>query len=104
MTPVNGSAPLGHGRAGWEKYIAAMRARNVPDNALRWYVRHVERFHKIGGRGKLATRTRTDVERWLEQLGRDPAVKDWHFVQGVHALEIPGVSVRSPMDELGEAQ
>jgi integron integrase len=72
----------------WDKYISKTISYKVPEGALRWYVKHAEAFIAERRGGRLAMVSATDVEAYLEAIGRKRYMVDWKFRQVVDALRI----------------
>lgn len=72
----------------WDRFIAACRQERVPDRALRWYVVRIERFLAAHPGRDLAGFGALDLERYLQQAGRGPAVPAWMFRQLIHAQRL----------------
>jgi integron integrase len=81
----------------WDNYINKTKTYKVPDKSIRWYVRRAEEYIKANSSLRLAQHSATDVEKYLQNLGRNGRVSDWQFRQAVEALRILFVDmVRSP--------
>ncbi|NIP74174.1 MAG: integron integrase [Gammaproteobacteria bacterium] len=72
----------------WERFTAKLKAHGVKPTAWRWYVRHTEQYIKAHPDRRLAVHGAGDVERYLQDKGRNPRLKDWQFQQIVHALQV----------------
>jgi hypothetical protein len=53
-----------------ERFIDLARRNGVKDTAVRWYVRHAERYLKALSGKRLAEHRRKDVTGYLESVGR----------------------------------
>lgn len=58
------------------------------DSALRWYVRHAEKYLAYCESTPLAEHTAAHVDNYLREKGRNPNVERWQFLQIVQAIEI----------------
>jgi hypothetical protein len=72
----------------WDKYIAIARLYKVRDNALRWYVRHAERYIANFEDLPPGEHEAKQVEAYLRQKGRNPDIESWQYRQIVQAIEI----------------
>jgi integron integrase len=72
----------------WDQYIEILNHAAVPEKALRWYVKGVERFLSEHSRSSPATHDAATVEKYLAQAGRDGRLQGWQFRQLVHALQL----------------
>jgi len=72
----------------WDRFVERARKNGVTDRAMRWYVRHAERYLKAFPGKRLAEHDRRDVTGYLEALGRLDRIQDWQFRQIVAAVEI----------------
>lgn len=72
----------------WDEYIAISKRYKVRASALRWYVRHAEKYLSFCGGIPLAEHTAAHVDNYLREKGRNPNVERWQFLQIVQAIEI----------------
>jgi hypothetical protein len=72
----------------WRRFIDLARKKGVKDTAVRWYVRHAERYLKALSGKRLAEHTGADVTGYLESLGRIDGIEDWQFRQIVDAVQM----------------
>lgn len=72
----------------WDEYIAISKRYKVRDSALRWYVRHAEKYLAYCEEIPLAEHTAAHVDNYLREKGRNPNIERWQFLQIVQALEI----------------
>ncbi|VAW53810.1 Integron integrase IntIPac [hydrothermal vent metagenome] len=72
----------------WDKYIEKTILYKVSEDSRRWYVKHVEFFIKTRNGVRLASVSASDVETYLEVIGRKRYMVDWKFRQVVNALRI----------------
>jgi hypothetical protein len=72
----------------WERFIDLARKNGVKDTAVRWHVRHAERYLKALSGKRLAEHTREDVTGYLESVGRIDGIEDWRFRQIVDAIQM----------------
>jgi hypothetical protein len=71
-----------------ERFIDLERKNGVKDTAVRWYVRHAERYLKALCGKRLAEHTREDVAGYLESVGRIDGIEDWQFRQIVESVRM----------------
>jgi hypothetical protein len=83
----------------WDKYIAIARLYKVRDNALRWYVRHAERYIANFEGLPLGEHEPKQVEAYLRGKGRNPDIESWQYRQIVQAIEILFSKFLSPWAE-----
>ncbi|HHJ35079.1 MAG TPA: integron integrase [Gammaproteobacteria bacterium] len=80
----------------WEKYIDKTKCYGVKPDVVRWYVKHAERYIKAHD-SRLSIHTVQDIDKYLQEKGRNTRLKDWQFCQIVDALRILFTDVvRSP--------
>lgn len=72
----------------WDKYVEKTKNYHVPGNAVRWYVKHVERYIKAHAGHRLAQHTAQILSDYLDDLGRTARLSDWQFKQAIEALQI----------------
>lgn len=72
----------------WDKFIYKTRAYDVKPNAVRWYVRHAECYINAHKGIKLACHTQEQVEKYLNDKGRNSHVEGWHYKQIIISLKI----------------
>ena len=72
----------------WDNYVAKTRQYNIHANAVRWYVKHVERYIKAHPDQRLARHTAQNLSDYLDQLGRTGRLSEWQFKQAIDALRI----------------
>lgn len=80
----------------WDKYIEKTISYKVPENARRWYVRHIELFIKVHKGRRLAQLDASDIDVYLKGKGRNASMPDWRFSQIVDALRILFVDIVKP--------
>ena len=80
----------------WDKYINKTISCKVPDAARVYYVKHVESFIKAHPGRRLAELEGTDLEKYLNVIGRKPDYPDWRFRQVVDALRILYIEIIRP--------
>jgi len=72
----------------WDRYIALTKAYDINAETARWYVKHVERYIGENHKLRLVNHSSGNVERFLNELGRNKHIEDWQFRQAVDALRI----------------
>ena len=72
----------------WNRYIHAVEKSDVPEYQRRWYVIRAREYVKTNRDTPLRDQNPDYVSRYLEELGRKKHLKDWQFMQIVHALKI----------------
>jgi len=72
----------------WDNFINKSKGYGLKGEALRWSVRHAERYIKAHEGLRLAEHTPQQVEAYLDILSRKPALKDWQYKQIVKSLQI----------------
>ena len=71
----------------WDIYTKKSRYYGIPENLVRWYVVHVERYIKAHS-SRLKDHSADHVRHYLLEKGRNSYLKDWQFSQVVDALKI----------------
>jgi len=81
----------------WDGFSKVCRRAGVKDTAIRWYVVRIERYLEAK-RGRPASEHEVgDVQRYLEEAGRDASLPGWMLRQLAHALQLFfGELVRAP--------
>lgn len=72
----------------WDRYIQLARQEEVPEKALRWYVRRLEQYIQAHTDKPLRKHEASDVRDYLLQAGRSGGLQGWQFRQVVHALQL----------------
>lgn len=72
----------------WDKYIEKTKAYGVKVEVARWYVRHAEQYIDAHKDIRLSTHTESDLDLYLDEIGRNTRLKDWQFRQVIDALKI----------------
>jgi hypothetical protein len=72
----------------WERFIDLERKNGGKDTAMRWYVRHAERYLKALSGERLADHRREDVTGYLESVGKMDGIADWQFRPIVDAVQV----------------
>ena len=81
----------------WDKYMSITSSYDVPERARHWYVRHVEVFITAHPGRRLGGLDGSDIDKYLDTIGRNPDIADWRFRQVVDALRIVFIDiVKSP--------
>jgi len=76
----------------WEKYIKKSKRYGVKPKLVHWHVKHAELYiktHQI----RLKEHSALDVDKYLQDKGRNTVIKDWQYCQIVDALRILFVDV-----------
>lgn len=76
----------------WEKYIEKTKRYRIKPDVVRWYVKHAELYIK-SHESRLNSHTVLDVDKYINEKGRNIRIKDWQFCQIVDALKILFVDV-----------
>ena len=77
----------------WKKYLQILKDHEVPQSAMRWYVKRVEDYVKNYPEIKLSNHSNQLVTSYLEKLSRNPRITDWQFKQAVDALKVLFVEI-----------
>lgn len=72
----------------WDRYLLLARQADVPEKALRWYVRRVEQYIQAHTDKPLRKHEASEVKGYLLQIGRNADLQGWQFRQVVHALQL----------------
>ena len=76
----------------WEKFVTKSKLYNIRPDVARWYVKHAELYIKSHQK-RLNTHTAKDIDRYLQEKGRNTRINDWQFCQIVDALRLLFVDV-----------
>jgi integron integrase len=71
----------------WDKYIEKSKRYGIKQDFVRWHVKHAE-FYIKSKPAPLKTHTPQDLDKYLQDKGRNPKLKDWQFCQIVDSLHI----------------
>lgn len=72
----------------WDRFIDLARDANVPERALRWYVRRIEQYCAAHEDLPLRQHGPETVTAFLQKAGRSSTLQEWQFRQLVHALQL----------------
>lgn len=72
----------------WENYTHKLGSYNIKPGVRDWYVRHAQHYIAAQPERRLTTHTAADLEKYLQDKGRNPALTDWQFQQIVQALQV----------------
>ena len=78
----------------WNRYIHAVEKFDVPEYQRRWYMIRAKEYVKTNRDTPLRDQNPDYVSRYLEELGRKKHLKDWQFMQIIHALKILFVTMQ----------
>jgi len=76
----------------WEKYIEKTLSNNVPSDHVKWYVKHAEQYIKAS-QTRLRAHSGRNIDKYLQEKGRNPRLKVYQYRQIVDALKILFVDV-----------
>lgn len=76
----------------WEKYIEKSTRYGIKQDLIRWHVKHAELYIKAH-KTRLKEHTALDLDKYLQDKGRNRHLKDWQYCQIVDALRILFVDV-----------
>jgi site-specific recombinase XerD len=71
----------------WDQFIDLARDADVPERALRWYVRRIEQYCAAYANLPLRQHSPETLTAFLHKAGRSPLLQAWQFRQLVHALQ-----------------
>ena len=81
----------------WDTFITKSKSYGVTQQAVRWHVRHAERYINAHENLRLAEHTPQQIDSYLNTMSRMPQVKDWQYKQIIKSLQIIFVEiVQSP--------
>jgi len=72
----------------WQQYLRLLSSENVPENAHRYYVKHVEDLLKETDHTPLLNIRRDLVEAFLQKQADNPRIADWQFRQCIDAVRL----------------
>jgi hypothetical protein len=72
----------------WDRYIKNTIAYKVPETSCRWYVKRVEDYIRAYPDLRLNAHSALEVEKYLNDLGRQSQFTVWQFRQAVEAIKI----------------
>jgi integron integrase len=80
----------------WENYTSKLESYNIKPAVRQWYVRHAQHYIAANQERRLASHSETDLEKYLQDKGRNPDLKEWQFRQIVQALQVLFVEFVKP--------
>ncbi len=72
----------------FDNYLTLLNKNKVPEKQRRWYVRHVETFIRSQKGRKIKALSGTEVDAYLDMLGRQNRLNGWQFAQHIDAIRI----------------
>lgn len=72
----------------WDKYIDKAISYGIKPNATRWHVRHAEAYIKAHADKRLVQHSAHDVDKYLNDKGRNTRLDDWQYKQMVIAVKL----------------
>ena len=72
----------------WDNYIRKLRSIGIKEPALRWYVKHAERYIKAHQSLRLSDHTQQQLETYLDHICHNPRLQDWQIQQIIKSLQI----------------
>jgi hypothetical protein len=75
-------------RSFWDRYIKKVHESGTQPPFDRWMVKRAEQYIASFPGRKLAALEAGDVDRYLADLGKQAALKDWQFRQAIDAIRI----------------
>ena len=72
----------------WDKFIFQLKRCGIKDSTVRWYVIHAERYIKAHSNLRLSEHSRETMEDYLQEMARQPRLKDWQYKQIIKALQV----------------
>lgn len=85
ITPSTSSEQV---TAFWNRYFSVLRQFNVKEKSFTWYQRHIEALINTYPAIRLQAQAAENIQLYLEQLSRNPHIKDWQFSQKADALRL----------------
>jgi hypothetical protein len=80
----------------WENYTNKLESYKIKPTVREWYVRHAQHYVAAYPERRLASHTDADLEKYLQDKGRNIDLKDWQFQQIVKALQVLFVEFVKP--------
>jgi hypothetical protein len=80
----------------WEAYTRKLETYNIKPSTRTWYVRYAQNYIAAHPDRRLASHTDSDLEKYLQDKGRNPGLKDWQLQQIVRALQVLFVEFVKP--------
>ncbi len=75
-------------RAFWARFAEKVQKSGIKAPFDRWVVRRAEQYVASLGESRLADQRPADVDAYLSELGRNPAVKGWQVRQAADAIRM----------------
>jgi integron integrase len=72
----------------WDNFISKSKSHGIKDSAIRWHVKHAERYIKAHPESRLSDHLPEQVEAYLADMARNPRLKDWQYKQIIKSLQI----------------
>ncbi len=86
--PVNPSTQKDGIRSFWHRYTEMVSDSGVKTPCDAWMVRRAEHLGRGPSRPPPGRSDPAEVDAYLADLGRKPALKDWQFRKAVDAIQI----------------
>jgi len=86
--PPNPSSQADKIRSFWHRYTEMVRNSGIKAPFDAWMVRRAEHYIAAHPDRRLADQTPAEVDAYLAELGRNPALKGWQFRQAVDAIRM----------------
>ena len=80
----------------WKNYTKKLESYKIKPSVHQWYVCHAKNYIAAHPDRRLASHTDADLEKYLQDNGRNPDLKDWQFQQIVWALQVLFVEFVKP--------
>lgn len=72
----------------WDNYIRKLKYYDIKPGALRWHVKHVERYIKNHEGVRLSLHTQQHLENYLEKQAHNPRIQGWQHQQIIRSLQV----------------
>jgi len=81
----------------WDNYIELIKKSVKNESQIRWLVFHAEQYIKAHPDHRLSNHNEENINKYLQDLGRDPHTKEWQFRQIICAIQNLFQLVDSPL-------
>lgn len=72
----------------WDNFISKSKRYGIKDRAVRWHVKHAERYIKAHPEQRLSDHGPEQVEAYLSEMAHNPRLQDWQYKQIIKSLQI----------------
>lgn len=72
----------------YSNYLNCLANSGVAPRQRKWYVKHIEQFIKTRSGRRIKSLSVSEIDSYLEMLGRKKNMQSWYFLQHINAIQI----------------